>query len=191
MLRGKEARIEHLRKLLDAGAGPVRCLPINSICNVVNTEVDQGIQAKFPALFEDSLGLCNKMQATLTLKPDARGVLRRARPVPFAAQEPIEAELKRLQLMGVITPIDFSEFTAPIVVVKKSNGRIRICADYSTGLNEALEPHKHPLPTTEDIHSKLAQFKCFSKIDLSDAFLQVELDDKAKKLMPINTHSFR
>lgn len=161
-------------------------VPINSVCSQVKAGNDP--QHDFPILFESSLGLCNKMKASLTLKPDTKPIFRKARPVAFAAQEPIEAELKRLQLMGVITPIDYSDYAAPIVVVRKADGRIRICADYSTGLNDALEPHQYPLPTTEDIHSKLAHFKIFSKIDLSDAFLQIELDENAKKLMVINTH---
>lgn len=106
----------------------------------------------------------------------------------FAAAEPVAEELKRLQLLGVISPIDYAEYAAPIVVVKKSNGRVRICADYSSGLNDSLEPNQYPLPTQEEIFAKISQFKVFSKIDLADAFLQVELTDDAKKLMPINTH---
>lgn len=163
-------------------------VPINSICNSIDAGADNSIKAKFPALFEKTLGLCNKMQASLTLKPGATGVFRRARPVPFAVQELVEAELKRLQLTGVFTPIDFAECAAPIVVVKRPDGRIRICADYSTGLNDALEPNKHPMPSTEDVHTKLALFRKMSKVDLSDAFLQVELDEEAKKLAVINTH---
>lgn len=166
-------------------------VPIASVCNKIDSKsssLPSEIKAKFPRLFEAKLGLCNKTKASLTLKPGSKPIFRKARPVPFAATAPIEAELKRLQLMNVISPIEYSDYAAPIVVVKKSDGRIRICADYSTGLNDSLEPNKYPLPTPEDINSKLAEFKYFSKIDLSDAFLQIELDDDAKKLMAINTH---
>lgn len=55
-------------------------------------------------------------------------------------------------------------------------------------MNDALEPNQYPLPTPEEIFSKLSQYRVFSKIDLSDAFLQVELDEPSKKLMTINTH---
>ena len=167
-------------------------IPFASFCNKIEIEepssLSNEVVKKFPELFSKTLGLCNKTQASLTLKPGTKPIYRRARPVPFAAADAVENELKRLQLLGVITPIDYSEFAAPIVVVKKSENRIRICADYSTGLNDALEPNKHPLPTPEAIHSKLSQFKVFSKIDLSDAFLQIELDEEAKKLLTINTH---
>lgn len=166
-------------------------VPIASVCNSISQSspnLTEQVKSDFPNLFKDGLGLCNKTKASLTLKEDARPVYRNKRPVSFAAAGPVEDELKRLQLLGVITQIDFSKYAAPIVVVKKSNGKIRICADYSTGLNDSLEPNKYPLPTQEAIFSKMSRFKVFSKIDLSDAFLQVELDDDAKKLMPINTH---
>ncbi|XP_041785534.1 uncharacterized protein K02A2.6-like [Anopheles merus] len=85
-------------------------------------------------------------------------------------------------------PVDFSEWAAPIVAVRKPNGRVRICADYSTGLNEALEPNHYPLPTPEEIFAQLNGSTVFSIVDLSDAYLQLEVDDDSKKLLTINTH---
>lgn len=75
-------------------------------------------------------------------------------PVPYASTVKIEAELDRLQQLGIITPVSYSELAAPIVAVAKPNGRVRICADYSTGLIAALEPHQHPLPLPQDIFAK-------------------------------------
>ena len=164
-------------------------VPISSVCNSVEAaSMNEELKGKFPQLFELGLGRCNKMKASLQLKPDSKPVFRRKRPVPFAAVEPIEKELKRLQLQGVIEPVSYSQYAAPLVVVKKKDGRIRICADYSTGLNDTLEPNQYPLPTPEEIFAKLSRFRVFSKIDLSDAFLQIELDDNAKQMLTINTH---
>ncbi|XP_062558508.1 uncharacterized protein K02A2.6-like [Armigeres subalbatus] len=111
-----------------------------------------------------------------------------ARPVPFTSMEKIDAELDRLQSLGIITPVDFSQWAAPIVVVKKPGGKVRICADYSTGLNAALEANHYPLPVPDDIFTKLNKCRYFSVIDLSDAYLQVEVDDDSKQLLTINTH---
>lgn len=57
--------------------------------------------------------------------------------------------------MGVTEPVNFSEWGAPIVVVKKANGSVRLCSDYSTGVTEALEAHQYPLPLPEDLFAKL------------------------------------
>ena len=103
-------------------------------------------------------------------------------------QEAVKSELDRLEQLGIITPVNFSEWAAPVVVVRKSNGAIRICGDYSTGLNDALQPYDYPLPLPEDIFARLANSIVFSKIDLSDAFLQVEIDPRYRNLLTINTH---
>lgn len=60
----------------------------------------------------------------------------------------VEAELERLKQEGVLTSVAYSEWATPIVTIKKPNGSIRMCADFSTGLNEALEKYEYPLPTS-------------------------------------------
>ena len=74
------------------------------------------------------------------------------------------------------------------MVVKKSDGLARLYVDYSTGLNDALQLHQHPLPVPEDIFATLNGGHVFSRIDFSDAYLQVELDDDSKRFCNINTH---
>ena len=58
-----------------------------------------------------------------------------ARQVPFAIREKVEEELERLQALGVIRPVQFSDWAAPVVPVMKSDGRIRLCGDYKITVN--------------------------------------------------------
>ncbi|PIO72876.1 reverse transcriptase [Teladorsagia circumcincta] len=60
--------------------------------------------------------------------------------------------------------------------------------DYSTGLNDALEQHQHPLPTPDDIFTELNGGRYFSQLDLAEAHSQLEVDDDSKQLLAINTH---
>ncbi|KAL3100508.1 hypothetical protein niasHT_028903 [Heterodera trifolii] len=133
-------------------------------------------------------GAKKKAKAHLSLKPDAQPVFRKARPVPYNAREAVEGELDRWEKMGVIEKIEYTNWAAPILVVKKADGSARLCIDYSTGLNAALQDHQHPLPLPDDIFAALNGGKFFSKIDLRDAYLQVELDEKSKKICAISTH---
>ncbi|EYC34176.1 hypothetical protein Y032_0001g29 [Ancylostoma ceylanicum] len=49
--------------------------------------------------------------------------------------------------------------------------------------------HQHPLPTVEDVFNKLNGGEIlFSRIDLADTYLQIEVDDENKELLTINTH---
>ncbi|XP_065074578.1 uncharacterized protein K02A2.6-like [Ochlerotatus camptorhynchus] len=170
-------------------------VPFDTLCNHVSAvsrpcfaEARAQLQAEHPAVFDDSLGHCKKTKVNLFLKPHAKPVFCSKRPVPFNTIPLVDAELTRLQSLGIITPIDFSEWATPIVAVRKPNGKVRICADYSTGLNEALEANHYPLPTPEEIFAQLNESTIFSIIDLSDACLQVEVDEESKKLLTINTH---
>ncbi|CAH8585986.1 unnamed protein product [Schistosoma intercalatum] len=167
---------------------------INSICRRVSTDntpewnQKNAMLQKHQNVFREGLGECTKAKALLTLKPAAVPVFRPRRPVPYAALPVVEQELERLQKLGVIEPVNFSEWAAPIVVVKKTNGSVRLCADYSTGLNEALETHQYPLPLPEDLFAKLNGGKLFAKLDLSEAYLQIPVADESTNLLTINTH---
>ncbi|XP_065076498.1 uncharacterized protein K02A2.6-like [Ochlerotatus camptorhynchus] len=165
-------------------------VPINSYCNRVtssSTTVDT-LKAAFPEVFRSELGLCTKTKLKLELKQDAVPAFRPKRPVAYAMYSAVDDELDRLERAKIISPVDFSNWAAPIVVVRKTNGSIRICGDYSTGLNDALQPHRYPLPLPVDIFAKLANCTVFSQVDLSDAFLQVEVDECSRDLLAINTH---
>ncbi|KIH59896.1 integrase core domain protein [Ancylostoma duodenale] len=120
-----------------------------------NGDVAMKLMKSYPEVFEEGLGLCTKEKADLQLVGDVRPVFKACRPVPHAAVEAVEKELDRLLEMNVITPVTHSEWAAPIVCVRKSNGKLRMCADFSTGLNKALESFDYPLPVPEDIFATL------------------------------------
>ena len=71
---------------------------------------------------------------------------------------------------------------------RKKDYKIRIFADYSTGLNDCLKEINHPLPTTEEILANLNGGRIFSKLDLSEAYLQIPKKEKFAGLSTINTH---
>ena len=84
--------------------------------------------------------------------------------------------------------MDYSEWAAPTLYVLKKTKEIRVCADFSTGLNAALKDYHYPLPSPEEIFNKLNGGKIFSKIDLSDAYLQIPLSENSSRILCINTH---
>ncbi|KAL7075758.1 hypothetical protein ACQ4LE_005395 [Meloidogyne hapla] len=153
-----------------------------------NQEIKTELKNKFSRVFEDGLGHCSRMKAHLYLKSEAKPVFIRARPVPIGVKKSVDDEIDRLLKMCAIKPIEFADWAAPILAVKKANGKIRVCIDYSTGLNEALELNKYPLPTPQEIWTEMHGNKVFSQLDLRDAYLQIELDNESKKLANINTH---
>ena len=99
-------------------------------------------------------------------------VFKKKRNVPFASLEKINKELDRLVKTSILSKMKFSQWAAPTVYVKKKSKEIRVCADFSTGLNAVLRDYHYPLPGPGEIFTKLNGGKIFSKVDLSDAYLQ-------------------
>ena len=99
----------------------------------------------------------------------------------------VEKELERLQTQGIIEPVKFSDWAAPIVPVLKKDGGIRICGDYKLTVNWAAKIDTYPLPRIDDLFAALAGGKAFSKLDLAHAYQQVPLEETARKYVTINT----
>ncbi|UYV76561.1 K02A2.6-like, partial [Cordylochernes scorpioides] len=66
-------------------------------------------------------------------------------------------------------------------------GSLRICGDFRCTANKAIELDKYPLPSIDEIFSKLSGNTIFSSLDLSRAYLQVRLSEEAKRVVNINT----
>ena len=168
--------------------------PISTFCQKVefstadSEKLLKDLKIKYPEIFSGGLGRCTKMTAKLELKSDSQPVFKKKRNVPFASINQIDKELDRLESIGVISKIEYNKWAAPAVYVKKKSNEIRVCADFSTGLNAALKDYHYPLPSPEEVFAKLNGGKYFSKIDLSEAYLQLAMEEQSSRLLCINTH---
>ena len=143
----------------------------------------KSVLEKHKEVFKEGLGHIS-IKAHLTLKPDARPVFRKARPVPHALFSKVDAELDRWLEEGVAEKVDRNTNTAwgtPLVPVPKADGNVRLAADYRVTVNPQLMMQKHPLPTPEEMFVRI-KGKRFCKLDLKDAYLQMELDDESKEM---------
>ena len=77
---------------------------------------------------------------------------------------------------------------APIVPVVKQDGSVRICGDYKCTVNQVSKLDNYPIPKTEDLLATLGGGNKFTKLDMSQAYQQLLLDEESKKFTTINTH---
>ncbi|GJQ74629.1 hypothetical protein Trydic_g21482 [Trypoxylus dichotomus] len=80
------------------------------------------------------------------------------------------------------------EWATPIVLVVKSNGSIRICGHFSATNNPYVRKDDSPLRRFEDITAILSGDQYFSKLDLKNAYLQLQVHPESRKLLLISTH---
>ena len=143
--------------------------------------------AKHSKLFRPELGTLQGMEAKIFVPQNAQPRFYKPRPVAYSLKSKVEQELERLQKAGVITPVQFSDWAAPIVPVVKSDGNIRICGDYSVTVNAVSKVDSYPLPKVDDLFTAMSGGKLFSKLDLSHAYQQVPLTEDSKTYTTINT----
>ena len=140
-----------------------------------------------PNVFKPGLGTVKGITAKLEMKPDARPKFCKARPVPYAVQEAVEAEYNRLESEGIVERVEFSEWATPMVHVPKADGTTRSCGDYAVTVNPQLHVPQYPIPIPEDVFLKLRGGR-FTKLDLKSAYQQLPLDPDSQQFVTINTH---
>ena len=159
-----------------------------TIFKVSEVNAVDGLIAKYQDLFEKGYGHLKQFKASIQVREDAQPIFLKARPVPYALKEKVEQELQRLEEEGIIYKVSQSDWAAPVVSVPKKDGTLRVCGDYKMTVNRCADVDQYPLPNAEDLFATLSGGKIFSKIDLSHAYQQVELDDNSQKYLTINTH---
>lgn len=81
----------------------------------------------------------------------------------------------------------FADYACPIVAVKKPNSSVMICGNYKLTANKVVKLEQYPIPTLDDLLQDLESGQKYSKLDLSHAYHQIELDASAQKYTTINT----
>ena len=114
--------------------------------------------------------------------------------LPFASQEFVKEEIKKLLELNVIEP-SVSPFCSPIVLVKKKDGSLRLCIDFpklNSITSTILDETNIPLPEDlfalpEDLFAQLSDSMIFSSCDLSKAYWQVSMHPDSRQFTAFQT----
>ena len=161
------------------------------ILEVKNLTSDMDIETllcEFQDLFSSDLGKLKNKKVHLEVLPGTRPIFIKPRVIPFAFKSEVEKELDRLEKIGVIEKIESSDWGTPLVPILKSDGKIRVCADYKVTVNKSLVDIKYPVPRIEELFAALQGGELFTKLDLASAFNQLEVSDETRYLLAWSTH---
>jgi len=67
-----------------------------------------------------------------------------------------------------------SSWGAPVLLVKKKDGTMRLCVDYHQ-LNKVTIKNKYPLPRIDGLMNQMVRACVFSKIDLRSSYHQIQV----------------
>ena len=142
-------------------------------------------------VFEELGKLAGQYKITVdeTIKP----VVHPPRRLPVAIIERVQRKLEEMTTDGTIEKVNQpTDWVSSMLVVSKPSteadgkSKIRICLD-PRDLNVAIKREHFPMPTIEEIVTRLNGAKVFSVFDARNGFWQVELDEDSSLLTTFNT----
>ena len=141
---------------------------------------------QFPEVFSEGVG---KLEGKYHMKINSEmsPVQHAPQRVPVAVRARLKEELDRMTEQEIITPVTApTPWVSSMVVVPKPDRKLRICLDPKE-LNKAIQREHYPLPTIEDVATRLHGAKIFAKLDVKNGFWHIELDQESSYLTTFNT----
>jgi len=100
----------------------------------------------------------------IRLKPGTRPIKQKFYRLTKLKTDILKGELAKIIEKHLIEP-SHSEWSSPIVIVPKGNGKYRLCIDYRK-VNDVTEKDSYPIPNITEIFDSLDGAKIFTTLDL-------------------------
>jgi ribonuclease HI len=130
---------------------------------------------------------------SLNVDPSFRPRKQRLRKMSDDKAEGAQNEVKRLLSAGVIREVKYPEWLANIVMVKKVNGKWRMCIDF-TDLNKACPKDEFPLPRIDSLVDTATSSDLMSLLDCYSGYHQIwmkkEDEPKTSFITPSGTYCY-
>jgi hypothetical protein len=108
----------------------------------------------------------------LNVNPGARPVKQKRRKFAPERVEAITVEIEKLLKAQFIEEVHYQEWLAKVVLVKKSNGKWRMCVDF-TDLNKACPKDSFPLPRIDALVDSTSGYGLLSFMDAFSEYNQI------------------
>jgi hypothetical protein len=116
-------------------------------------------------------------EMNIPLKPEAisiRQILYRLNPI---YKHKVKAKINIMLEVGIIEPVEESEWIIPMVVQEKKKGGIRICVDLRK-LNDAFLHDPFPTPFTHEVLENVGGHKSYSFTDGFSGYHHIKISLK-------------
>jgi len=110
----------------------------------------------------------------LVVKKGAVPIKQKPRKIPFHVSLLVKKEIEKLLEVGFISPINYSEWMANVVLMKKPIGEIRVCKNFRD-INKACPKDDFPLPNIDMITDSLVGYEMLSFMDGFSRYNQIKI----------------
>ncbi|PNX91900.1 gag-pol polyprotein [Trifolium pratense] len=110
----------------------------------------------------------------LSISPDIKPIAQRKRKVGEERRAAIAEEVAKLKEAGFIEEIKYPSWLANVVMVKKANGKWRMCVDF-TDLNKACPKDPYPLPNIDRLIDGASGCRMLSFMDAYSGYNQIKM----------------
>jgi hypothetical protein len=133
------------------------------------------------------------IEHSLNVDPSFRPRKQRLQKMSDDKVEGARNEVKRLLSAGVIREVTYPEWLANTVMVKKANGKWRMCIDF-TDLNKVCQKDEFPLPRIDSLVDATAFSELMSLLDCYSGYHQIwmkkEDEPKTSFITPSGTYCY-
>jgi hypothetical protein len=112
----------------------------------------------------------------LNVDPNHRLVKQRRRTFATERNQAIAEEVEKLLKAGFIREVDYPKWLANVVLVKNSNGKWRMCVDF-TDLNKACPKDSFPLPRIHLLVDSTSGHELLSFMDAFSGYNQIYMEE--------------
>ncbi|GKV49152.1 hypothetical protein SLEP1_g55918 [Rubroshorea leprosula] len=113
-------------------------------------------------------------QHKLSINPLKKPVAQKQRLFGGERLQAIKEEVEKLLQVGFVRKVDYYEWVANPVLVKKANGKWRMCIDY-TNLNDACPKDCYPMPSIDKLVEAASGNERLSLLDAYSGYHQVPM----------------
>ncbi|XP_025625375.1 uncharacterized protein [Arachis hypogaea] len=133
------------------------------------------------------------MSHRLAVDPKAKPVAQRRRKISPDRAAEVKRQVKSLLEVNFIRELPYTTWLANVVPVKKSNGKWRMCVDY-TDLNKACPKDAFPLPNIDGLVDAASGHRYLSFMDAYSGYNQIPMhrpdEEKTAFITPEGTYCY-
>ena len=120
----------------------------------------------------------------LNVNPSFKPVKHKRRSFAPERQKAINEEVSKLLQARAIQEVDYPDWLANIVLVKKANGKWGLCIDF-TDVNRACPKDSFPLPRIDLIVNATFDHELLSFMVAFSSYKQIKMDPATKRRPPL------